>query len=166
MGKKKQFVEYHKYKVIKEKKKVRFEEIYPETGQKMVRPKVNLHLAALKVIICVLVNLTAAGIVCQVLQRWVWQVDKTWIINLRYISAFVILTLLAVLFTAKKIVVFVIRLYQRYAAYEVRCTCLFIPNCSEYMVQAINKYGLIKGVKKGFARFNRCKPPHGGVDLP
>lgn len=53
-----------------------------------------------------------------------------------------------------------------YAPYEVRSTCLFVPNCSEYMVLAIEKYGLIKGIRMGLARFNRCKPPYGGVDYP
>jgi len=37
-------------------------------------------------------------------------------------------------------------------------TCVFYPTCSEYTVDAINKYGSVKGVIKGIERISRCHP--------
>ena len=37
-------------------------------------------------------------------------------------------------------------------------TCVFYPTCSEYTVDAINKYGTLKGVLKGVRRILKCHP--------
>jgi hypothetical protein len=37
-------------------------------------------------------------------------------------------------------------------------SCVFYPTCSEYTKQAINKYGILKGVYLGFFRILRCHP--------
>ena len=43
--------------------------------------------------------------------------------------------------------------------------CKYYPTCSEYMMQAIEKYGFIKGVFLGTFRFLRCNPfSKGGYD--
>lgn len=45
--------------------------------------------------------------------------------------------------------------------------CRFEPSCSRYMVGALRKYGLIRGLRKGVARFLKCHPWHpGGYDPP
>jgi len=45
--------------------------------------------------------------------------------------------------------------------------CRFEPSCSRYMVGALRKYGLVRGVSKGVARLLRCHPWHpGGYDPP
>lgn len=45
--------------------------------------------------------------------------------------------------------------------------CRFIPSCSEYTIEAIQKYGALKGGSKGFLRICRCNPFHpGGFDPP
>ena len=36
--------------------------------------------------------------------------------------------------------------------------CRFTPTCSEYMIESIYKYGVIKGLKLGFKRLKRCRP--------
>ena len=36
--------------------------------------------------------------------------------------------------------------------------CRYTPTCSEYTVEAIEKYGFIKGSLKGIMRFFRCNP--------
>jgi hypothetical protein len=36
--------------------------------------------------------------------------------------------------------------------------CRFTPTCSEYMIQAIQKYGIFKGTWKGLKRISRCHP--------
>ncbi len=44
-------------------------------------------------------------------------------------------------------------------------SCRFTPTCSEYMYQAVEKYGVIKGSYKGFNRLFRCHPfSKGGHD--
>ena len=43
--------------------------------------------------------------------------------------------------------------------------CKYYPTCSEYMKQAIEKYGFIKGIYKGLKRILRCNPfSKGGYD--
>ncbi len=59
-----------------------------------------------------------------------------------------------------------ILLYKATAPKKMRDRCRFEPTCSTYMIMAINKYGLIKGVIKGLKRISRCKPPNGGIDYP
>ena len=43
--------------------------------------------------------------------------------------------------------------------------CRYYPTCSEYMLQAVEKHGAIKGVWLGIKRLGRCHPFHeGGYD--
>ena len=49
--------------------------------------------------------------------------------------------------------------------YAVGVRCKFEPSCSKYMIQAIEKYGSIKGIYLGTKRFLRCNPfSKGGYD--
>jgi uncharacterized protein len=46
-------------------------------------------------------------------------------------------------------------------------SCRFEPNCSEYMILAVRKYGPICGACKGMRRVLRCHPwNEGGFDPP
>jgi len=64
----------------------------------------------------------------------------------------------------KKFVLFLIGIYQKISKYTPR-VCRFYPTCSEYMRQAIVKYGLIKGGFLGIKRILRCHPLNeGGYD--
>ncbi|OGK12263.1 membrane protein insertion efficiency factor YidD [Candidatus Roizmanbacteria bacterium RIFCSPHIGHO2_02_FULL_37_15] len=43
--------------------------------------------------------------------------------------------------------------------------CRFVPTCSEYTYQAVEKYGSVKGLFLGFKRIIRCHPWNkGGID--
>lgn len=65
----------------------------------------------------------------------------------------------------KQIVIFLIKLYQKLSQLFPRQQCRFFPTCSEYTLQAVNKYGVIKGLKLGLKRISRCHPWHkGGAD--
>ncbi|NVN98953.1 MAG: membrane protein insertion efficiency factor YidD [Geobacteraceae bacterium] len=58
-----------------------------------------------------------------------------------------------------------IRLYQRFLSPFTGNNCRFYPSCSEYSIQAINKYGLIKGSLRSSLRILKCHPFHpGGYD--
>lgn len=76
------------------------------------------------------------------------------------------LVLLVLLLTAKKTALWLILLYQKYAPEQMRASCVFTPSCSQYMMLAIQKYGLLRGVLKGTRRLLRCHPPNGGIDEP
>ncbi len=66
----------------------------------------------------------------------------------------------------RRIAVGAVLAYKAFAPMSVRNECRFTPSCSTYMVMAINKYGLFRGVYKGIRRILRCKPPNGGEDYP
>jgi len=57
----------------------------------------------------------------------------------------------------KKIVLFLINLYQK-TPLRSHGACVFLPTCSEYMKEAIIKYGLLLGLAKGLRRISRCHP--------
>jgi len=66
---------------------------------------------------------------------------------------------------AAKVAVWFIRIYQRFISPLKGKTCRFSPTCSEYMVQAVEKYGLGKGFLLGVKRILKCHPFHpGGYD--
>ena len=69
----------------------------------------------------------------------------------------------------KKILIKLINFYQKRispAFAKVGVHCKFYPSCSEYMKQAIDKYGCIKGIFLGIIRLLKCNPfSKGGVDL-
>lgn len=45
--------------------------------------------------------------------------------------------------------------------------CRFTPSCSEYMIQALRKYGALRGGWRGLRRLGRCHPfSKGGIDEP
>lgn len=66
----------------------------------------------------------------------------------------------------KYIVVLIIQIYQNLAPISLRSQCRFEPSCSNYMLMAIDKYGLFLGLKKGIIRLKRCNITDGGFDYP
>lgn len=58
-----------------------------------------------------------------------------------------------------------IRWYQRYISPLLPDSCIYYPTCSQYALEAIEKYGVVKGVWLGTKRILRCHPLHkGGYD--
>jgi uncharacterized protein len=58
-----------------------------------------------------------------------------------------------------------IRGYQRWISPVLPQACRFYPTCSEYMLQAIEKYGVWRGILMGLWRLMKCHPFHrGGYD--
>ena len=65
----------------------------------------------------------------------------------------------------KYIFIFLIKIYQRTLSRVMPSSCRFYPSCSEYGVQAIQKYGIFKGGWLTIKRIGRCQPFHpGGYD--
>ena len=58
-----------------------------------------------------------------------------------------------------------IRFYRKNLSPARPPCCRFIPTCSEYAMQAIEKYGAVKGSWLALRRLLRCHPFHkGGYD--
>ncbi|MDC0307560.1 MAG: membrane protein insertion efficiency factor YidD [Planctomycetaceae bacterium] len=55
-------------------------------------------------------------------------------------------------------VIGLVKVYQWTLSPIIGRQCRFQPTCSHYMIQAIRKYGAIKGVAKGTWRVLRCNP--------
>ncbi|MBP1762252.1 MAG: Membrane protein insertion efficiency factor YidD [Firmicutes bacterium] len=63
-----------------------------------------------------------------------------------------------------KVFIFLIKLYQKLTLFK-RPSCRFYPSCSQYAVEAITKYGAVKGGWLTVKRISRCHPFHpGGYD--
>ena len=59
-----------------------------------------------------------------------------------------------------------IRLYQRAISPALPARCRYHPTCSEYAIQAVRRYGVLRGAVLGGWRLLRCNPwSHGGVDF-
>jgi len=58
-----------------------------------------------------------------------------------------------------------IRLYQRLISPALPRRCKYHPSCSEYAVQSIRTYGVLRGLVLAAWRLLRCNPwSHGGYD--
>jgi putative membrane protein insertion efficiency factor len=59
----------------------------------------------------------------------------------------------------------VLRVYKLVISPLLPSACRFHPTCSEYMREAIEKYGVGEGIWLGLKRLARCHPFHpGGLD--
>jgi len=59
-------------------------------------------------------------------------------------------------------IVMLLRGYKRFVSPILPSACRFYPSCSEYMMDAIAKYGAARGVWMGIKRIGRCHPFHAG----
>src|SRR5260370_21510567 len=65
----------------------------------------------------------------------------------------------------RKLIGGVLRLYKVVVSPFLPSACRYYPSCSEYMRQAVEKYGVAPGVWMGVKRLSRCHPFYaGGVD--
>ena len=68
----------------------------------------------------------------------------------------------------KIIVIFFIKAYKKIISPILSCCgihCKYYPTCSDYTIQAIEKYGVIKGCYLGIKRILKCNPfSKGGFD--
>lgn len=61
-----------------------------------------------------------------------------------------------------KILIFILNLYKKYFSKPLSQVfgnaCRFTPTCSEYTIEALEKYGFLKGISMGLKRVGRCHP--------
>jgi len=66
----------------------------------------------------------------------------------------------------KKILIALIKVYRKYISPLKRIqSCIYTPTCSLYAIEALERYGAIKGTYLAVRRILRCHPFHkGGYD--
>jgi putative membrane protein insertion efficiency factor len=65
----------------------------------------------------------------------------------------------------KKLFLFIIKFYRKYISPMKSTKCPYFPSCSEYGMEAIEKYGALKGGALALWRIIRCNPfSKGGYD--
>ena len=64
----------------------------------------------------------------------------------------------------KGVITYIIRRYQKAGGGKglLNCECNFTPSCSEYAVQSIDQFGMMRGTVYAFRRLRRCN----GRDQP
>ena len=69
--------------------------------------------------------------------------------------------------TLRELFLLPLHLYRRVISPLMRPHCRYSPSCSEYALDAVREYGVIRGSVLAAWRVMRCNPwSHGGVDYP
>jgi putative membrane protein insertion efficiency factor len=55
-----------------------------------------------------------------------------------------------------------LRVYKLVVSPLLPSACRYYPTCSEYMRQAVEQYGAVRGIWMGLRRLSRCHPLHAG----
>lgn len=58
----------------------------------------------------------------------------------------------------KWLLIKIVRFYQRFLSPLFPGCCRYRPTCSEYMIEALQKHGIFKGLYLGIRRILRCHP--------
>ena len=68
----------------------------------------------------------------------------------------------------KYLIIKSIQFYQKYLRKYHNRECIYLPTCSNYMILAIKKHGIIRGFYYGSLRIKRCNGAmyHGCEDYP
>jgi putative membrane protein insertion efficiency factor len=65
----------------------------------------------------------------------------------------------------QRIIIGVLRAYKLAISPLLPSACRYYPTCSEYMLAAVARHGVLKGIWLGLKRLGRCHPFHtGGYD--
>lgn len=65
----------------------------------------------------------------------------------------------------KSIMILIIKAYRKYISPLKKPCCRFYPTCSQYALDAVSKYGVLKGSFMSVKRILRCNPfNQGGYD--
>ena len=69
---------------------------------------------------------------------------------------------------ARRLALSLLRFYKRFISPLLPPMCRFEPTCSVYTMQAVEKYGVLRGVWLGMKRLGRCHPfnPGGWDPVP
>ena len=62
----------------------------------------------------------------------------------------------------QRTILVLLRGYKRFISPLLPSACRFYPTCSEYTMEAVEKYGPVQGLWMGMKRIGRCHPFHAG----
>ena len=62
----------------------------------------------------------------------------------------------------QKAVIATLRFYKSFVSPYLPSACRYSPTCSEYMMEAVDRHGVLRGVGMGLRRLLRCHPFHAG----
>ena len=65
----------------------------------------------------------------------------------------------------KHILIALVKFYRKYISPLTPPTCRYVPTCSQYALEALEKYGALKGGWLAVKRICRCHPFHNGHDF-
>ena len=66
---------------------------------------------------------------------------------------------------SKRLLIYIIKLYQIYISPYKGTKCPYFPSCSEYGIESIERFGAFKGTFLTIFRIIRCNPfSKGGID--
>ncbi|MFN4216714.1 MAG: membrane protein insertion efficiency factor YidD [Brevinematales bacterium] len=57
----------------------------------------------------------------------------------------------------RKVLIGLIRFYQRYISIHLPPSCIYHPSCSEYTTEMIRRHGVFRGLVGGILRIFRCQ---------
>ena len=68
----------------------------------------------------------------------------------------------------RELTLFLLRFYKKFISPLLPPMCRFEPTCSVYMLDAVKKYGALRGIWMGLRRLGRCHPfnPGGWDPVP
>lgn len=65
----------------------------------------------------------------------------------------------------KKALISLIRWYQRHLSPKLGASCKYLPTCSQYAIEAVERHGVVRGSLMAIWRIIRCNPfSRGGYD--
>ncbi|MBQ3262123.1 MAG: membrane protein insertion efficiency factor YidD [Oscillospiraceae bacterium] len=65
----------------------------------------------------------------------------------------------------KQVLIALVKFYRKYISPLTPPTCRYVPTCSQYALEALEKYGALKGGWLAVKRICRCHPFHKGHDF-
>ena len=57
-----------------------------------------------------------------------------------------------------KTLIFIIKIYKLFISPYMGNNCRYLPTCSDYFIESLNKHGLLKGINMGIKRLLSCHP--------
>lgn len=65
----------------------------------------------------------------------------------------------------RAVIILLLKFYKRVLSPLLPPACRYYPTCSEYTMEAVSRYGAMRGLWMGLKRLSRCHPFHaGGLD--
>ncbi len=58
----------------------------------------------------------------------------------------------------KALIIYPVRIYQLFISPVLGPRCRYSPTCSQYMIEAVQTHGVIKGLWLGIKRLSKCHP--------